>query len=164
MSHQRALYYSRCRGNADDGYTRALRWALRRSVPGSLRHSPSFRAQAESCGEMLHFGRWQSLSEGVGDHVVGWAIDKTQGALFNDPANEVVAHVDVLGARVVLMVARERDSCLIVGKESGGRLDRFEELGEEAAQPDGLLHAVRCCYILALSRRERDDLLPLGRP
>ena len=138
--------------------------ALRSSVPGSLRHSPSFRAQAKSCGEMLHFGRWQSLSEGVGDHVVGWAINKTQGALFNNPANEVVAHVDVLGVRVVLMVASERDSCLIIGEESGGRFDWLEDFGEKAAQPDGLLHAVRCCYILALSRRERDNLLPFGGP
>ena len=47
---------------------------------------------------MLHLGKGQGFCEHVSEHVVGWAIDKAQRALLNDPANEVVAHVDVLGS------------------------------------------------------------------
>ena len=46
---------------------------------------------------MLHFGRGQGLGERVGDHVVSWAINEAHGALLDDPSNEVVAHVNVLG-------------------------------------------------------------------
>ena len=82
---------------------------------------------------MLHLGGGQGLCEAVGDHVVGRAINEPQGALLNDPANEVVSHVDVLGTRVVLMITREHDGCLIVGEEGGRRFDGIEDLGEEAA-------------------------------
>ena len=47
---------------------------------------------------MLHLGRWQGLGERVSDHVIGWAIDKMQGALLDDPANKMVAHINVLSA------------------------------------------------------------------
>jgi hypothetical protein len=56
---------------------------------------------------MLHLGRWQGLGERVRDHVVGWAINKAQGALLDDPSDEMVVHVDVLRAHVVLMVLSE---------------------------------------------------------
>jgi hypothetical protein len=46
---------------------------------------------------MLHLGRGQGFYECVSNHVIGWAIDKVQGALLNDPVNEVVAHINVLG-------------------------------------------------------------------
>src|SRR6266436_85919 len=90
-------------------YARALPRALRCPDPRWLQHSPSFRAQSESCGEMLHLDRRQGLGERVCDHVVGWAINKSEGALLDHPADEVVPHVDVLGTCVVLMVPGEGD-------------------------------------------------------
>ena len=79
------------------GPARALRRVLHWTVPHSFRHSPSFRVQSKSCGEMLHLGRWQGFCERVGDHVISGAIYEAKGALLDDPANEVVVHVDVLG-------------------------------------------------------------------
>ena len=66
-------------------------------VPRSLQHSPSFCVQSEFCGEMLHLGRGQGLSERVSDHVVSWAINEMHGTLLDDLSDEVVVHVDVLG-------------------------------------------------------------------
>ena len=84
------------------------------SVPGSFQHSPSFRAQSKSCGEMLHLGRGESLGKGVCDHVVGWAINKAHGSALDDPSNEMVSYIDVLRARMVLVVACEGDGGLVV--------------------------------------------------
>ena len=83
-------------------------------VPGLFQHSPSFRTQSESCGKMLHLGRGKSLGEGVCDHVVGWAINEAHGSMLDDPANEVVSHIDVLRARMVLVVACEGNGGLVV--------------------------------------------------
>ena len=63
-----------------------------------LQHSPSFGAKFKSGSEMLDFDRRQGLGEGVGNHVVGGAIYKAEGAFLDDPADEMVAHVDVLRA------------------------------------------------------------------
>ena len=63
---------------------------------------------------MFHLGRGKGLGEGIGDHVVGQAIDDTQGALLGNPSDEVVVHVDVLRARMVLVIAGERDGCLVI--------------------------------------------------
>jgi hypothetical protein len=56
---------------------------------------------------MLHLGRWQGLGECVCNHVIGQAVNKAQGTLLDDPSDEVVAHVDVLHVRMVLMVLSE---------------------------------------------------------
>ena len=89
-----------------------------RSAPP--RHSPSLHAQSEGCGEVLHLGRGQCLGEGIGHHVVHRAVNEPDGALLDNPAYPVILHVDVLHVRVVLVVACERDGCLVVGKQSGG--------------------------------------------
>jgi hypothetical protein len=105
---------------------------------------------------MLHLGRWQGLDERVRDHVVGWAINEVQEALLNDLSDEVVVHVDVLCACVVLVVLSERDGCLVVREEGGRRFDGLEDFGEEAAQPQRLLHPVCHCGVFALSRGQGD--------
>ena len=99
---------------------------------------------------MLHLGRGQCLGEGVSHHVIRWAINEPDGALLDDPVNPVVLHVDVLRVRVVLVVARERDSCLIVGEQSGRGCDVAKYLRDEAAKPQGLLATMRRCDVLAL--------------
>ena len=65
------------------------------SVPGLFQHSPSSHTQSESCSEMLHLGRGKSLGEGVRNHVVGWAINEVHGSMLDDPANEMVLHINV---------------------------------------------------------------------
>jgi hypothetical protein len=65
---------------------------------------------------MLDFNRGKRFGKGVGDHVVRGAINKAQRALLDHPADPVVPHIDVLRVRVVLVIVRERDGRLIVGK------------------------------------------------
>jgi len=100
---------------------------------------------------MFHLGRGPGLGECISNNVVGQAVNKVQGALLNDPVDEVVVHVDVLRAHVVLVVTGEGNHGLIVGEKGGWWLDRLEDLGEEAAEPYPLFHAVCCCYILTFS-------------
>jgi hypothetical protein len=89
----------------------------------SFQHSPSFRVESESSGEMFHLGRRQGLGERVGDHVIGWSVYEAQETLLNDPADEVVAHIDMFHVRVVLVVPSEGNCGLVVGEECGGQLD-----------------------------------------
>ena len=63
---------------------------------------------------MLHLGRGDSLGEGVRNHVVGWAINKAHGSMLDDPSNEMVLHINVLHARMVLVVACEGNGGLVV--------------------------------------------------
>ncbi len=70
----------------------------------------------------------------VGDHVLGRAIDEPNRAVFDDPANEMEANVDVLAARVVLVILRERNSRLVVGEQGGGVEGGPEDLGDERCE------------------------------
>ena len=79
-----------------------------------FRHSPSFRTESKSSSEMLHLGRGQGLGERVSDHVVRWAIHEAEGALLNDPANEVIAHVNVFGACMILVITGEGNGGLVI--------------------------------------------------
>ncbi len=54
-------------------------------------------------------------------------------ALFDDPANEVVADVDMLGSRMVLVVFGKLDGGLIVAEKNGRREVELEELGDQGA-------------------------------
>ena len=128
-----------------------------------FQHFPSFHVQCKTCSEMLHLGWWQGLGKRVSNHVIGWAIYESQGALLNDPANEIIAHIDVLRARVVLVVSSEGNCCLVVREEGGGWFDGVEHLRQEASQPEGLLHAVGHCIVLTLGGGQEDNLLPLER-
>ena len=51
-----------------------------------------------------------------------------QRALLDDPADEIIMHIDVLHLHVVLVVPCEGDGCLVIRKEGGGRLDGGEHL------------------------------------
>ena len=59
-----------------------------------------------------------------------------EGALLNDPPDEMVAHINVLYAHVVLMITGEHDCCLVVREEGSGGLEGAEELSEETVQPE----------------------------
>ncbi len=72
--------------------------------------------------------------------------------------NEVETHIYVLGAGVVLVVARERDRGLIVAEHCRGVFEGAEYLGEEAAQPERLLYTVRRCDVVTLPLNVSLDL------
>ena len=46
---------------------------------------------------MLYLGRGQGLGERVCNHIIGGAVDEAQGALLDNPVDEMVLHIDVLG-------------------------------------------------------------------
>ena len=117
--------------------------------------------QSKRCGEVLHFGGRQCLSEDVGHHVVSRAIDKAYGALLDDPADPMITHIDVLGPWMVLMITRECDGGLVIGKESGGVCEIAKHLRDEAAKPKGFLATMRCCDVLTLGGGQRNNLLSL---
>ena len=89
--------------------------------------------EPKSCSEMLHFSRGECLGEGVGNHVVGGAINEVERALFDHPLDPMIAHIDMLHARVVLMIACERDGCLVVGEKGGGIPEASEDFRKEGA-------------------------------
>ena len=75
----------------------------------------------------------------------------------------MIVQVDVLRARVVVVVSSEGNWCLVVREEGGGWFDGVEHLGQEASQPKCLLHAVGCCDVLTFGGGQEDNLLLLGR-
>ena len=60
--------------------------------------------ESELIGKKLNLGREKQLGEQVSNHIIGRAVNESNGLLFNDPMNEMVVYVDVLHADVVLMV------------------------------------------------------------
>jgi len=114
-------------------YTKSMWACCPRSAPPQ--HSPSLCAQSKGCSKVLNLGGGQCLGEGVSHHVIRGAVDKPDGALLDDPADPMVSHVNVLRARVVLVVVCERDGCLVVGKQGGGGCDVTKYLRNEAAKP-----------------------------
>ena len=79
-----------------------------------LQHSPSSGEQAKGRREVLDLGRGEGLRQDVGDHVLGGAVDELNLLVLDDPADEVVADVDVLRTGMVLVVTSERDGGLVV--------------------------------------------------
>jgi len=53
---------------------------------------------------MLGLGRQKWLSEGVGGHVLGGAVNQLDGAVLDDPVYEMKVYVDMLGVGMVLVV------------------------------------------------------------
>jgi hypothetical protein len=49
------------------------------------------------------------LSKRISDHVSCGTIDKPEGPFFDDPANEMIADVNMFSPGVILMVLRESD-------------------------------------------------------
>jgi len=100
---------------------------------------------------VLDLGRRQCLGEDIGYHVVSGAVNESDGTLLDDPADPMVAHINVLGLRMVLVVMCECDGSLVITKEYGGGSEVTKDLGDKAAKPEGFLATIRCCNVLALS-------------
>ncbi len=73
-------------------------------------------------------------------------------------------HIYVLGAGMVLVVARERDHGLVVAEHCCGVFEGAKYLREEAVQPECLLYTVRRCNVFTFSGGQGDNLLPFGGP
>jgi hypothetical protein len=56
---------------------------------------------------VLDFCGGEHFSERISDHVSGRAVNQPEGPLLNDPANEVVADVDMFGPHEILVILRE---------------------------------------------------------
>ena len=113
---------------------------------------------------MLHFRQGKHLGENIGDHVISGAIYEAQSALLHHPTDPMVAHVDVLHARVILVVVREHDRGLIVGEKGDGVGEGAKKFREEALELEAVLHAVCSCDVLALHCGKQDDFLAFQRP
>lgn len=93
-----------------------------------FQHSPSSRAQAESIGKMFDLGRGEGLGQGVGNHVIGRTVDEAERAVLDDLTDEMIPYVDMLRARVILVVLSERNCGLIVAEQNCGGVERREDL------------------------------------
>ena len=60
--------------------------------------------ESEAFREMLDLGRGERFGERVCDHISSRTIHKAHRAILHHPTDEMVAHVDVLRARMVLVV------------------------------------------------------------
>src|SRR6267142_3293521 len=80
-------------------------------------HSPSNLLQSETNSKSLHLGRGQGFCENIGHHVLSRTVHEAHMALLDDPLDEVVLHIDVLHARVILVVLGESYGRLIVTED-----------------------------------------------
>ncbi len=149
-----------------DGATTAGRtdWARVARLHALFQHSPSNCNEPKLSSKVLHLREGERLCEDVGDHILGRAIDEPNRAVFDDPANEMEVNVDVLAARMVLVVLRERNSRLVVGEQSGGVEHGPEDLGDESTEPKRFLRGVRSRDVFGLGGGKGYDLLAFSTP
>ena len=62
------------------------------------------RNETKGTSEMFNFERRKSFGKRIGDHVVRWAIEESHFAFLAQPANKVVADIDMFGSSVKLRV------------------------------------------------------------
>ena len=79
-----------------------------------LQPSPSSGEQAKGRRAVLDLGRGEGLRQDVGDHVLGGAVDELELLVLDDPANEVVADVDVFRPRLCDRIRCNEDRSLVV--------------------------------------------------
>ncbi len=83
----------------------------------------------------------------------------------DDPTDKMKANVDVLAARVVLVILRERDSRTGCRRRGVGGIEGGpEDLGDECAQPERFLRGVRSRDVLGLGGGQGNDFLALSTP
>ena len=90
-------------------------------------HSPSNYTETKCTCKMLDFGRWECLCKYVSDHVHSGTIYKSNLTFFNNPTDEMIAQINMLGARTILMISSKCNGRLVVREEGGG-----VELGEKS--------------------------------
>ena len=82
-----------------------------------FQHSPGrvTHAEAETVAHYLPLGK--GLGQDIGGHVVCRAVNKVDYLPRNALVDEMVANVDVLSARMVVVVDSKRECCLVVAME-----------------------------------------------
>ena len=83
---------------------------------------------------------------------------------MNAVSDDVIADVNMLGARVVCVVFRESDRRLVVAMEGDRVVGEVESFADESLQPDGLFGGVCCRDVFGFGSRESDDFLLSGKP
>jgi len=53
---------------------------------------------------VLDLWRGEHLHKSICNHVFGWAINKTNLAFFNNPSDEMIPNINVLGMSMVLVI------------------------------------------------------------
>ena len=67
---------------------------------------------------MLCLRTWQCLGECIRSHIVHWAINKFQQAVFDDEPNKMISDVDVFHTRMKVSVGGDGDGGLVIAVES----------------------------------------------
>ncbi|KAF8547397.1 hypothetical protein OG21DRAFT_1527189 [Imleria badia] len=129
------------------------------------RHKLTIKRGCVAC-RVVHHPELDNLGLGknVGDHFTSGAENELDFAIVDDPTYEVKAHIDVLGARMVLMVFHERNRRLVVQEEGGWLRERGEQAGDEGTKPVRFFCSMCSTYVFTLGHRERNNLLLLGAP
>ena len=115
-------------------------------------------------GKMLCFHGRECFDECVGHHVVGWAVDKLNGATFHDVSNKMELNVDMFCLDVILMIFYELDGRLIVWKQSCWVKDSVKKLGEEETKPEGFFCTMSDSDIFGFSHWQGNNLLSFSTP
>ena len=77
--------------------------------------------QPESERVLQDFPAWEHFRQNIGTHLVRGAVQKRHLSALNSVTDEVVAYVDVLGTRVVVVDVSEANRSLIITKQGSGR-------------------------------------------
>lgn len=83
--------------------------AIYRNLPAGVNFSDyTDLIHMESTGKskIFNFGGKKSLSKGINNYVISRAKNQTDLALLNNPMNKIKVHINVLHARVVLMILK----------------------------------------------------------
>jgi hypothetical protein len=66
--------------------------------------------------KVLGLDAWKRFSKGIGNHIFGRAKDEPNGAVLDDPTDEMISDIDVFGTRVILVVFGKSNGRFVVGK------------------------------------------------
>ena len=84
--------------------------------PG-FRHSPGRLMQSEAKAVAHDLPAQEHFGEDISRHVVGWAVYHIDSPARDDLLDEMKANVDVLCARVIVIVRREFECCLVITEQ-----------------------------------------------
>ena len=85
-------------------------------------HSPGRLMQSQTKAVALYLPVRERFGQDIGRHIFSGTVDHLDGPTCYDFADEVDAYVDVLRARMVVIILRELERGLIVTEERGRRL------------------------------------------
>ena len=93
--------------------------------------TPPLKPSAYSGGKLLNFGGCQWLHEDVSCVVSSGAIYDGNVSMTDMVTNEVMLHIDMLGACVTLIILCDGYHRLVVTEQGGGAVEQSGNLSEE---------------------------------